>query len=96
MSKAEDIEHLVHMARNSAYHAYSSCMDDSYGYLDRLQKVADAGGYITDQTMEAMGMEKAADELRRLAFHFTTIRAQLLANYQKTNIVKLAGGSHGV
>lgn len=86
MSKAERIDHLVTMIRANVYHCYSALMTDSWGYLEQAKVLANDGCFVSEDTTEAMGLEKAANELRKLALEIEIVRDQMLANYKTTKI----------
>ena len=91
MSKAEQIGHLCIMISANIDHCRSSQMDAHYGYIDRLQKLADDGGYAAENTLEIMSLDKAEQELLRLADAIKKTRNHLLENSKQFVFLKVVG-----
>jgi hypothetical protein len=80
LTKADRIGHLVLMARSNADYCRSSMLNESFGYICQLEKIAAAGGFITAGTEEALGLTSAATDLIRTAQALLELRNKLLAN----------------
>lgn len=85
MTKAEELSHLSDMIRASI-DTFLLKMNGADGYLPRLKKIADEGGYITAETTEAIRLENDASVLRALAVCMMNRRAALLANEPQYHI----------
>ena len=63
-----------------------------YGYIDRLQKLADDGGYAAENTLEIMSLDKAEQEMLRLADEIKSVRNKLLEkNSKQFSFLKVVG-----
>jgi hypothetical protein len=91
MSKAEQIGHLCLMIHANVDHCRSTHMDKDYGYIDRLKKVADAGGYASEATLEIMSLDAAEAELLRVADAIKSVRNTLLENSKQYSFLKVVG-----
>ena len=80
LTKADRIGHLCVMARANVEHTRASHLNEDYGYLCQLQKIAKDGGYIEEGTEEAIGLTNSAKDLLRLAHEILYVRSKLLAN----------------
>ena len=80
MSKADDIEHFIRMiaAHTESLHGVLTHMD--MGYLPRLEKIAQSGGFITKETDEALRLAATTFELRNLADRIALVRESLIQN----------------
>lgn len=79
MTKADEISHLSDVIRG-AVNNFSDSMEGRFGYLARLRRVAERGGYATPETTEAIRLEMDAAALRKLAEEMLLTRAALLSN----------------
>lgn len=80
--KSLEISHYQSMT-----HRLVEELSDKLHYsIDRLGRVARAGGFITDETTEAIQLEADAIALRSLADALMQRRAALLANEQHQQI----------
>ena len=66
-------------------------MDPVYGYISRLNEVAEAGGYAAENTLEIMSLDKAEQELLRLADEIKSVRNKLLENSKQFVFLKVVG-----
>lgn len=80
MTKSDKIEHLSLMIRINVDHAISANLNEGYGYLEQLKKVADEGGFAMPETYEALGLARAAEECIRLANEISAVRDKLVEN----------------
>ena len=91
MSKAEQIGHLCLMIRSNVHHCKSDQLDGDFGYLGRLAKLADDGGYATEHTLEIMGLDAAEFELLQTAEAIKAVRNKLLENSLQYSFLKVVG-----
>ncbi len=91
MSKANQISHICLMIHANIDHCRSAHLDADYGYLDRLKKLADDGGYAAEGTLEIMGLDAAEAELLRIADAVKLVRNQLLENSRQYSFLKVVG-----
>jgi hypothetical protein len=86
MAKADDIEHYCRMIKAHADSLYGVLTHDAMGYLPRLEQAANAGGFATRETEEAMGLMRTAADLRGLADRLELVRDSLIMN-ERSNYV---------
>ena len=75
-SNVQEIDHNAHMIHRSVS-LFEREINHFYG---RLARVASNGGFITDETLEAIRLEADAIILRKLAAEMLDLRDCLLAN----------------
>ena len=80
MSQASEISHLTEMIRGNVYNCFLTNLNTDYGYVCRIEKIIDNGGFAKQATLEAMGLAKAATELRVLAAAIDKARTNLIKN----------------
>jgi len=80
MTKSDKITHLTVMARANVEHTRSCLLDEVFGYLYQLEKIAAEGGFITAATEEALGLQNSATDLIRIAQRLLMVRNQLVSN----------------
>ena len=80
MSKADDIEHYCRMIKAHADSLYGVLTHEAMGYLPRLEHAANAGGFATRETDEAIGLKSTASDLRVLAARIDLVRDSLIMN----------------
>ena len=89
LTKSDRLTHLSIMIRATVEHTRSTMFNEAYGYICQLEEVANAGGYITPETEEAIGLQAASTDLIRVAKRLLELRNQLIANEQpKLAVVK--------
>jgi hypothetical protein len=93
MSKAEQIGHLCLMIHANVDHCRSAMLDADYGYVERLAKVANAGGYASEGSLEIMSLDAAEKELLRVAQSIKDTRNHLTANSLQYSFLKVVGES---
>ena len=86
MAKADDIDHYCRMIRAHAESLYGVLTHEAMGYLPRLEKAANAGGFATQETEEAIGLKNTEDDLRGLADRIALVRESLIMN-ERSNYV---------
>ncbi len=91
MSKAEQIGHLCLMIHANVDHCRSAMLDADYGYVERLAKVANTGGYASEGSLEIMGLDAAETELNRLAMAIRMTRDSLVAHSLQYSFLKVVG-----
>ena len=89
MTKGDKLTHLSIMIRATIEHTRATMFNESYGYICQLEEIANAGGYITQETEEAIELQADSTDLIRLAKRLLELRNQLIANEQpKLAVVK--------
>ena len=80
MAHSDDIQHFCHMISAHADILRGTMVDEWSGYLTRLEVVAGAGGFITNETEEAIALKNTEEELRGLADRIALVRDGLILN----------------
>jgi len=80
MTRADKITHLCSMIEGNAYHCWLSNMEENWGYVRRLQELANRGCFASADTLEARGLERGAMQLQKLAEDITAVREKLISN----------------
>ena len=86
MTKADDIEHFSRMITSHVDNLRGVLKDEAWGYLVRMEKVVDAGGFAAPETEEEMKLKKASAELRDLADRIDKMRACLILNERRYHV----------
>lgn len=91
MADGEQISHLITMIHLEADSAHNSVVSE-IGYLNRLQKEIDSGGFASDGTLEIMMLNKSEKYLRETADKIEQARLQLLSNAKsKIRVINITG-----
>ena len=80
MTKAENLSHLCQMIRGNVYHSRLRITAPDYGYLTRLNELAEQGTFATEETLEIMELDKAYAELIKTAVEVKMARDNLVEN----------------
>lgn len=80
MTKADQISHLCLMIRGNCDHCETSNLNGDFGYIERLQKLADQGMYITEGTSEMFDLDRAEASLKKVVDEIKNLRDHLLKN----------------
>jgi len=80
MTKADQLSHLCLMIRGNCDHCERSNLDDNFGYIERLRKLAMTGVYATEGTSEIMDLEKAGASLTKVVEEIGLLKRYLLKN----------------
>lgn len=86
MTKADDIEHLCRMISSHIDNLRVILQDEAWGYLNRLEKVIDSGGFATQETEEELKLKRGAAELRELADRIDKTRVRLMLNERRHHV----------
>jgi hypothetical protein len=86
MSKSDDIEHFVRMIKAHAESLYGVLTHNTMGYLSRLEKIANSGGFVTEKTEEAIGLKNTEENLRGLADRIALVRESLILNERRSHV----------
>ena len=80
MAHADDIQHCCHMVAANADILRGVLVDDVWGYLLRLEKAAQSGGFATRETTEISNLKQTVEELRALADRIVLVKESLVLN----------------